>query len=567
MFIVSNILRKYGKTIWDDFWDRFSTPFAAVPQSIVYGNIRSVKFFHRLDISNILIKLQRVSLNIKIMMTKITDLSAVDARAFLMRAKCYFRQDFPPYISFQSILDDVDKALGGHSYRSFQKSDIKPENLSGVNYQFLANKDGRFAWRPFELIHPAIYVSLVNLMCEEANWNIISERFKKTEGNRVECCSIPVVPKETETNDGAQVLNWWLEYEQKALELSLEYSHVLQTDVTDCYGALYTHSIAWALHGIEEAKSKKGKSSLLGNNIDSHVTCSRYGQTNGIVQGSVVMDIIAELVLGFVDDVITENLPSSINVRILRYRDDYRIFSLNDGDAEKVLKIVSDSLRIVGMKLGASKTSSSTNVVEASIKPEKLAGMHLADMDINEAKTIQKQLMRLHAFARSYPNSGALNRLSSAAFEKISGIIEVPKDIAVQIAIVTDIVAISPQAFPALSGIIAKLISLSPEDERVKLWQKVSSKLRLIPHNGYLEIWLQRVTRAKGVEVIFDSSEKICRVIEGENVELWDNSWISSEKLLKALDVNKIKTGDPSEFNPVPEISEVSLFKIYAEFS
>jgi hypothetical protein len=499
-------------------------------------------------------------------MTKITTLSSEEAREYLLRAECYFRQDFPPYINFQKLIDSVAAAMDGAQFRDFQNEKIKPERLPGVNYSLIANKDGRFGWRPFEMIHPAIYVSLVNVMCAPENWDLIIHRFSEFESSIVECCGMPIIPRNGDPVAGAQVLNWWLEYEQKSLELSLCYSHVLQTDVTNCYGSLYTHSIVWALHGLPEGKNNR-KSSLLGNKIDRHVQSSRYGQTNGIPQGSVLMDIVAELVLGYVDLNISKRLEGIDNIRILRYRDDYRVFSQSDRQAEIALKAISDCLRDVGMKLGATKTSSSTNIVEASIKPEKLAGIQLVDMDINEAKTIQKQLLRLHAFARKYPNSGALNRLASNAFEKIRDIEKTPDDIVVQIAIATDIAAISPQAFPAISGIIAKLISLAPQPRHEELWDKVAKKMRDIPHNGYLEIWLQRVTRAKGVELDFHSSEPICRVVDGDDVELWESSWIDNDALKSALGLKQILTGTPEELEAVPKISETKLFKKYSEFS
>ncbi|MFK5996566.1 MAG: RNA-directed DNA polymerase [Rhodobacterales bacterium] len=313
--------------------------------------------------------------------------------------------------------------------------------------------------------------------------------------------------------------------------------------------------MSWALHGFNEGKTNRRKS-LLGNKIDQHIQNSRHGQTNGIVQGSVLMDIIAELVLGFVDCEISKKLKKlklDKSLRILRYRDDYRIFAQNDSNTEIALKAVSDSLRIVGMKLGSAKTSSSTNIVEAAIKPEKLAAIQLADMDIQQAKTMQKQLLRLHAFARKYPNSGALNRLASDAFEKIRTITRAPNDIAVQIAIVADIAAISPQAFPALSGVLAKLISLAPDCDRSDLWSKVAAKMRAIPYNGYMEIWLQRVTQAKGLDLDFKSDEAICGIVDGNDLALWNNSWIDEGPLLDALAVKRLKVGVPEDFEGISE--------------
>jgi RNA-directed DNA polymerase len=112
----------------------------------------------------------------------------------------------------------------------------------------------------------------------------------------IECCSSPVVSIDHQSDVATQVRSWWQRIEQRSLEYSLGFSHLLHTDVTDCYGSLYTHSISWAIHGLEEAKAKKGDTSLLGNKIDAHIQAGRYGQTNGIAQGSVLMDLVAEFV-------------------------------------------------------------------------------------------------------------------------------------------------------------------------------------------------------------------------------------------------------------------------------
>ena len=95
----------------------------------------------------------------------------------------------------------------------------------------------------------------------------------------------------------------------------------------------------------------------------------------------------------------------------------------------------------------------------------------------------------------------------------------------------------------------------------------IVSKMKRIPHNGHLEIWLQRVTKAKGVGLSFESSEPICRIVDGEQPQLWNNDWISSQKLVEALDVSKLLSGKPEDYEPVPDVSELSLFRKYAEFS
>ena len=490
-------------------------------------------------------------------MQKVVDLSAEDARAYFLKGSSYFKNDLPPYISFEPILEEVTSILGSQNFRGFKSS--APDDLQGVNYSFLANKDGRFAWRPLEIIHPAIYVSLVNLITEPENWALLQKRFSEFgSGSAVECYSVPVMGDETQKDVEAQINSWWVNIEQRSLVYSLQFSHILQTDVVNCYGSLYTHSIPWAIHGISEAKQHKGDNSLLGNKIDAYIRAGRYGQTNGIPQGSSLMDFIAEMVLGFVDEKITEELGEPTDFRILRYRDDYRIFANSDERVEEILQVVSRHLLVVGMRLGVSKTSLSRNVVEASIKPDKLAGIDLQDLGNTNANTIQKQLLRLHSFGRRFPNSGALRRLLSEFHRKISAQTQTPKDLEVQVAIATDIGFVSPLAFPAVAGILSYLISLAPNDKKTELWKKVHDKMKRVPHNGYLELWLQRVIQPLGIP--FSSDEPMCQIVSGIDTDLWENSWIASKALLKALDTSKIVVKPITEVGEVIKPEEIALF-------
>jgi hypothetical protein len=312
---------------------------------------------------------------------------------------------------------------------------------------------------------------------------------------------------------------------------------------------------------VEDAKKNKGKNSLLGNKIDAHIQASRYGQTNGIAQGSVLMDFIAELVLGYVDERINAELGVCEDIRILRYRDDFRIFANSDERAEEILKVVSDKLRSVGMRLGVAKTIACRNVVEGSIKPDKLAGIEFQDLGDDSAKTIQKKLLRLHSFGQRFPNSGALRRLVSEFHTSVSSQKEAPDDLEVQVAIATDIALVSPATFPAVAGILSHLISLAPGDQKIPLWTKVRKKLRRVPYNGYLEIWLQRVTQPKEVGIKFESSEPICRIVNGAATKLWENDWIASDALKKALDASKIVTAAADESDEVVQPDEVELFR------
>ncbi len=495
-------------------------------------------------------------------MKKLIELSNEEARKHFLKGCSYFNGDMPSYINFEPILNDVAAVLKGNNYAEFKAKN--PKDFPHVNYNFISNKDGKFAWRPLELIHPAIYVSLVNTICEPDNWLHIKKRFSEFEAGKIDCCSAPVLSIDNQTDVATQIGNWWQSVEQQSLIYSLEFSHILHTDIVDCYGSLYTHSISWALHGLKMSKTKREKNALLGNRIDSCIQAGRYGQTNGISQGSVLMDFVAEIVLGFVDEQINSELvysASPANFRILRYRDDYRIFANSDDQAEKILKVISDNLRLVGMRLGVSKTILSRNVVEGAIKPDKLAGIDLQDLGPANAETIQKQLLRLHSFGQRFPNSGALRRLVGEFHTKISGQPNPPDDLDVQVAITTDIGFVSPTTFPAVAGILSHLISLASPEEKVRLWMKVREKMKRVPYNGHLEIWLQRVIQPRAVGITFVSDEPICKIVNGETPTLWENKWISSNELKDALSVSKIRVGSVDDEKEVIQPEEIELFK------
>jgi hypothetical protein len=336
----------------------------------------------------------------------ILELSYSETRDFLLKAESYCSVDLPPYFVFKGLIEGVHKQLDGKKLTSLSNN---PRDYDDVNYTILNNKDGKYAWRPFQLIHPALYVSLVHHITEEANWNLIIERFNQFSANqKIRCLSLPVVSQSEEKDKAEQVSHWWHEVEQRSIELALEYDCLLETDITDCYGAIYTHSIAWALHTKTEAKKREKRTDLklIGNQIDKHIQDMRHGQTNGIPQGSVLVDFIAEMVLGYADLKLSERIQATdiSDYLILHYRDDYRIFANNPPDGEQIIKLLTEVTILLGLKLNPSKTRANDDVVRASIKADKIAWFSRKKSE----KSLQKHLLIIHNHALQFPNAGSL---------------------------------------------------------------------------------------------------------------------------------------------------------------
>ncbi|WP_111745655.1 RNA-directed DNA polymerase [Salinisphaera orenii] len=482
-------------------------------------------------------------------------LSHDDAQTFLLKPESYCSLDLPPYFGFEEILSDTKNVLNGKQLSSMWRE--QPRNYEDVNYTILNNKDGKYAWRPFELIHPALYVSLVQTMTTEEGWKVICDRFKELSANpSIECLSLPVVSLSEEKDKAEQVSQWWHEVEQRSIELSLEYDYMLTTDITDCYGSIYTHSISWALHTKAIAKANKGPNALLGNRIDQHVQDMRYGQTNGIPQGSVLMDLIAEMVLGFADEILSAKLPEGLDYKILRYRDDYRIFVKNPNDGDQIVKAITEVTSGLGLKLNPQKTRISSEVVGASIKDDKRAWISRKQTQASP----QKHLFIIHDHSMHYPNSGSLTRALDTFYKRIYNKNIKQNEIRPLVAITVDIAYRNPRIYPIAAAIISVLLDKLKSKEMAKeITGLIKQKLEQLPNTGEMQIWLQRVTEFVDEDMKYN--ETLCQLVSGQKTGIWENAWIQSKDLKDAVVPEKIVNNDIiDDLKPRIQQSEFELF-------
>lgn len=487
----------------------------------------------------------------------VLEIDCATARAFFLKAESYCSLDLPPYIRFDGLIDGVQKALEGKGLSGLS---LKPREHDDVNYTILNNKDGKYAWRPFQLIHPALYVSLVHHLTEEAAWQLVRDRFKAFTANpNITCLSLPVISLTEEKDKAAQVSHWWHAVEQQSIELSLDYQYLLETDITDCYGAIYTHSIVWALHTKPTAKDKENRKdkTLLGNQIDWHIQDMRHGQTNGIPQGSVLMDFIAEMVLGLADLELSEKINAAgINdYRILRYRDDYRIFVNNPQDGERIVKFLTEVTIGLGLKLNPGKTKASNDVVRASIKADKLSWISRKHFE----RSLQKHLFIIHDHAHEHPNAGSLVVALSDFHKRLTRQKNL-NQVMPLIAIVADIAYRNPRTYAICAAILSKLMScLESPDEKCAVAEKIKARFEQIPNTGHMQIWIQRVTYPLSQDIFYE--EPICKVVTGEKIELWNCDWISGKALKEAISpANIIDRDKLTGMGPVITAGEVELF-------
>ena len=229
-------------------------------------------------------------------MKNILELSTTKALDYFLQPASYSTLSLPIYFSFDKILKFVKDKVGKKNFSQCLK-DIKklPSDYENVNYDFLVNKDGRYAYRPLQLANPFLYYFLAREITKAKNWKFLKQRFADFKKDSIEVVSIPILKEKKDKSLMATTIkSWWEHIEQRSIELSLEYKYIFITDITNCYGSIYTHSIAWALHGIDYAKSHR-KEDNLGNNIDKYIRGMQYAKTNGIPQGGVLFDFIVRI--------------------------------------------------------------------------------------------------------------------------------------------------------------------------------------------------------------------------------------------------------------------------------
>lgn len=493
-------------------------------------------------------------------MKKILDMTPDRAKKYFMKNTSYFSLELPKYFDFTELLKKIDKKIQCKNLSDFYKNAklMTPDKYDDVNYKFYHNKDGKYAWRMFQLIHPALYVHLVNVITTEENWNTIKNRFKdfKQESNIV-CCSDLVESSSKEKDKGATINRWWNELEQNSIKLSLEYEYIGITDVVDCYGSIYTHSISWALHGKDIAKKEKDNKELLGNKVDKIIRDMCNGQTNGIPQGSTIMDFIAEIVLGYGDTLISTRLKEKniCDYKILRYRDDYRVFSNNRDELNEILKIISEELAVLNMRLNTQKTLISDDVISKSIKRDKLEAI---DFKYDDDISLQKNVLQIRSFALQFPNSGRLITLLNNLYKnEIENKENKPSDNRAIISIIIDIMYTNTKSYYVCVAILSKLLSFEKKKDIEHIVSLIEDKFSKIPNTDYLSIWLQRITITYKPKRNYNSN--LCQKLYKSNTKLWNSDWLN-------FDVDESLIVNEEELKNITQVVPSEELKLFDEY-
>ncbi|RME56240.1 RNA-directed DNA polymerase [Candidatus Parcubacteria bacterium] len=139
-----------------------------------------------------------------------------------------------------------------------------------------------------------------------------------------------------------------------------KYSHIVRADIKNFYPSIYTHSIAWAIHGKRRIRNGGNRYAMkfVGNRLDKLFQCANDGCTNGIPIGPVVSDIVGEIIAAAIDRIVTREVRKRhIKCAAARFKDDYRILVDSESNGKEVIKILQAALKEYNLELGEGKTS------------------------------------------------------------------------------------------------------------------------------------------------------------------------------------------------------------------
>lgn len=199
--------------------------------------------------------------------------------------------------------------------------------------------------------------------------------------------------------------------------VAYRFTHIVKADIKNFYGSVYTHSLAWAIHGkrtIRYGGNGKNRRDLkfVGNRLDKLFQMANDGCTSGLPIGPAVSDIASEIIASAVDRVLTAELKKNdIECEAVRFKDDYRILVSGEVDAKKAIKILQASLKEYDLELSDEKTTISA-LPDGLFRPW-VSRYHLVHPK-KKTRFSWKQFRELYLAVieidRQHPNTGVIDR-------------------------------------------------------------------------------------------------------------------------------------------------------------
>lgn len=258
-------------------------------------------------------------------------------RLYRILAYGYFPKELPPIFSTRSFasttfrLNNTDAYVGNTWQRSCP---------------YLLQQKTHYR-RKLDILCPNAFYKQADLVT--SNYEELRRIFSQSTGNS----SRPVFNRQATSLRAVGPCSIGRAYAYQKLELRSRFPIILKLDIKNYYRSIYTHSIPWAIHGKEYAKTHLREDNL-GNRLDKAFQLGQDGQTIGIPTGPDTSFIISEVILS---RVMAEMIDRSFirGDRFVRYYDDIEYGCESEEEAYRVLALFEDILRNYELEVNPDK--------------------------------------------------------------------------------------------------------------------------------------------------------------------------------------------------------------------
>lgn len=362
--------------------------------------------------------------------------------------------------------------------------------------------------RIFGIIEPKLYHDIVWHLSREFEF-AFNHLF--SEDTRFYCYSFPIpVNKNIEGELGilrsGRMIYEFIEMAENDLVADAHnYQYVVHTDIKNFYPSVYTHSLAWALHGKDLARADKSVFDLLGTKLDKLFQNSNDGCTNGLAIGPVLSDLAAELLLSAVDKKCSQELAGTEFLGV-RFKDDYRILCNDRNDADKVIKVLQRQMRYYNLFLNEGKTTIK-ELPDGLYRPWILEyqPLSLKSEETISYKVFENTLLAVLDIDKKYPDTGIIDKFLGELITKdykLKLVLQT-KQILKTLSLLFLLKKRRAKIFPQTLGIIELLILQLGENAEIKqrILDDVSKHFRDSLDYLYDGLWIYYFLKVNGREV------------------------------------------------------------------
>lgn len=247
------------------------------------------------------------------------------------------REEIPPIFSTDSFTEAAARDLTSLKYR---RSD------GGGGYDQVEYRMTRFnhVSRLLSIPHPLPHAKLCLALHD--HWDKLEYIVSNPNSQ---------IKPQTFSDGRVVIMNGYGDSTQKAnqlLKAAFGKRYRVSTDIASCFPSIYSHAVPWALVTHEVAKSKRftRDEGEWFNQIDKHLRACRKDETQGIAIGPGTSSIIAEIVLGRIDEALRDRFLFT------RYIDDYICHCEFERDAEHFVRELEKEAAKFKLQLNIKKT-------------------------------------------------------------------------------------------------------------------------------------------------------------------------------------------------------------------